>query len=165
MTKLDNLEDLFHHQLKDLFNAEMQLINTLPVIMREASNKDLKKVFANHVEETKVHKKRLRKIGKDLNIELKGETCQAIKGLIKETKLLIFNTPPNHVRDAGIIANIQRIEHYEISAYGTAIQLAKGFSSDGAIELLGQTLDEEKEADRQLNKIAQTTNGKTKVSG
>lgn len=154
MSKLKNLEDLFHHQLKDIYSAEKQLINALPTMKEKASNDDLKQAFADHLEETKEQKKRLDEIAELLDLDLTGETCNAMKGLIKEAKEFISEDASKEVRDAGIIADAQRIEHYEISAYGTAVQFAKGLHKNDITKKLQKTLDEESSADEKLNKLA-----------
>lgn len=154
MGELNNLEDLFHHQLKDIYNAEQQLISALPTMVENSSNEQLREAFEEHLEETKGHKQRLDEIGKELGIDLTGETCKAMKGLIKEAEEFISENPDLDVKDAGIIANAQRVEHYEISAYGTAVTFAKALGYDDAAELLQQTLDEESAADEKLNELA-----------
>lgn len=154
MSKLNSLEDLFHHQLKDIYSAEKQLIEALPTMEEEASDDNLKQAFEDHLKETKKHKQRLDQIGKSLDVDLSGETCDAMKGLIKEAKEFISEDSTADVRDAGIIADAQRIEHYEISAYGTAVEFAKGLGEDEIADKLQKTLDEEYSADKKLNKLA-----------
>lgn len=157
METLNNLEDLFHHQLKDILSAETQLIQALPQLREEAASQKLKDALAKHLEESKEHKKRLTDIGKTLDIDLSGETCEAMKGLIREAKSFISEDADDIVRDAGIIADAQRIEHYEISAYGTALQYARALNHDIAESKLQQTLNEEKDADQSLSIIATET--------
>lgn len=155
MGKLKNLESLFHHQLKDLYNAEIQLAEALPQLRKQVSNQRLNNAFTAHQKETENHKKRLTDIAKTLDIDLSGETCKAMKGLINEAKSFIEDDADEMVQDAGIIANAQRIEHYEISAYGTALRYAKTLKHDVAIDKLQKTLNEEKDADQRLNIIAE----------
>ncbi|WP_234572286.1 YciE/YciF ferroxidase family protein [Rhodohalobacter sp. 614A] len=154
MGELNNLEDLFHHQLKDIYSAEKQLIKALPTMVENASNEQLQKAFEEHLEETKGHKKRLEEIGEELDLDLSGETCNAMKGLIEEAEEFISENPDLDVKDAGIIADAQRIEHYEISAYGTAVTFAEALGHNNAAKKLQQTLDEESEADATLNELA-----------
>lgn len=154
MGEFNNLEDLFHHQLKDLYNAEQQLINALPTMVDNSSNEPLKEAFQEHLEETKEHKKRLEEIGESLGIDLSGETCNAMKGLIEEAEKFISENPDLDVKDAGMIADAQRIEHYEISAYGTAVTYAEALGQNDAAKKLQQTLDEESAADVTLNELA-----------
>ena len=134
MDTLNNLDDLFHHQLKDLYSAETQLIDALPQLRDEAASQELQEAFREHLEETQEHKQRLTDIAKTIDIELTGETCEAMKGLVKEAKSFVNEDADALVRDAGIIADAQRIEHYEISAYGTALQFAKALNHQVAIE-------------------------------
>ena len=154
MSKMKNLEDLFHHQLKDLYSAEEQLIEALPKTAEKATDKDLKKALNDHLKETKEQKKRLEQIGKELGIELSGEKCKAMAGLIKETEDFLKEDTSDEVKDAGIIAECQRIEHYEISGYGTAKQYAESLGEDNVAELLGVTLEEESDANEKLNDLA-----------
>ncbi len=154
MSKLKTLEDLFHHQLKDLYSAEEQLIEALPKMAKTAHHKELKDAFNEHLEETKNHKKRLEEIGKTLDIKVSGETCKAMKGLIREAEDFIAEDATNDVRDAGLIADAQRVEHYEISGYGTAVAFAKALGKNDVAQKLDETLKEEGNADKKLNKLA-----------
>jgi len=154
MGDLNSLEDLFYHQLRDIYNAEQQLIKALPTIAEKSSNKELKDAFRDHLEETTVQKQRLDEIGESLGIELTGETCHAMQGLIEEAEEFISRNPDPDVLDAGIIADAQRIEHYEIAAYGTAVTYAKSLGHTEAAKKLQITLDEESAADVTLNEIA-----------
>lgn len=164
MSTLKNLEDLFHHQLKDLYSAEAQLVEALPKMVEEANDDKLKEAFSDHLEETKKQVERLRDIGKDLDIKLKGETCKGMKGLISEAQTFISEDAEDNVRDAGIIADAQRIEHYEISAYGTVIEYAKALGKREAVRILEETLKEEKNADKKLTSLAvDSINVKAKV--
>lgn len=154
MENLRTLEDLFHHQLRDIYNAEQQISQALPEMVEEASDNSLKQAFKDHLDETKNQIARLEKIGERLDIELSGETCDAMKGLIEESKELVSKDADENVRDAGIIADAQRIEHYEISAYGTVREYAKALDEKEIADQLNQTLQEESNADEKLNKLA-----------
>lgn|GEM_PF-6237899 len=154
MLKFNEIKALYHHQLRDLFNAEMQLIQTLPMITSETSSRSLQEASVNYLKKTKIHKKRLSRISNNLDIKIEGETCEAIKGLIDETKVSITESTSGHDRDSAIIADAQSMVHYKISCYETAKQFAKGFSGNTNIELIQQALDEEKEVNQQLNNIA-----------
>lgn len=155
MAKLKDLKELFHHQLKDIYNAESQLVQALPKMQEKSSSEDLRKAFSEHLEETKEHKKRLEEIGKSIGLDdLSGETCEAMQGLIDEANSFIAENADSEVKDAGIIADAQRIEHYEISAYGTLAHYAKTLNQNDVAKMLQQTLDEESAADRKLNDIA-----------
>lgn len=152
---MKKLEDLFEHQLKDLYSAETQLINALPKMMKNAHDMDLKKAFEGHLEETKDHKKRLEKICKKLDINPDGEKCKAMEGLIKEADGFIKEDADKDVKDAGLIAEAQRVEHYEISGYGTAVRYAQELGHDDIAGILKETLDEEYGADNKLNDMAE----------
>lgn len=154
MKKLKNLEELFQHHLKDIYSAETQLAEALPQMRDRSSNKKLHNAFSQHLEETKNHKKRLSEIAKSMDIDLSGVNCKAMEGLIQEAKSFISEDADDSVRDAGIIADAQRIEHYEISAYGTAAQFAKALNHQEAAEKLHQTLEEESNTDQMLSQIA-----------
>jgi len=154
MGDLNSLEDLFYHQLRDIYNGEQQLIKALPTMAENSSNKELKSAFQEHLEETVIQKERLDEIGESLGVELNGETCHAMQGLIEEAEDFVSRNPDPEVLDAGIIADAQRIEHYEIAAYGTAVTYAKSLGYNDAAKKLQLTLDEESEADLTLNEIA-----------
>lgn len=154
MGELNNLEDLFYHQLKDIYNAEKQLLLALPKMAENSKSNRLRAAFEEHLEETRAHKERLDQIGDALGIELSGETCNAMKGLIKEAEEFISKNSDLDVKDAGIIADAQRVEHYEIAAYGTAVTYAEILGHNDAAKKLQETLDEESAADVKLNQLA-----------
>lgn len=154
MKKLKNLEELLHHQLQDIYSAETQLLDALPKMEKRANDNKLKKAFSDHLEETKMHIERLEDIGRSLEINIEGDTCKAMKGLISEAQSFIAEEAAPKVQDAGIIADAQRIEHYEISAYGTVVEYAKALDKGKARKLLEKTLEEEKKADNKLNELA-----------
>ncbi len=154
MSKMKTLEDLFEHQLKDLYSAETQLVKALPKMVDAASNKKLVKAFESHLKETKGQIDRLKEIGEILDIKLTGETCDAMKGLIKEAEGMIEEEATDAVKDAGLIAEAQRIEHYEISGYGTAHRYARQLGHSKVAKLLAETLEEEKDCDEKLNDLA-----------
>ncbi len=152
---MENLQDLFKHQLKDLYSAETQLIKALPKMVKAAKNEKLKKAFQDHLEETKQHKERLSEICKELGIKPTGETCKAMKGLIEEAEDFLKEKTTDEVNDAGIIADAQRIEHYEISGYGTVVRYAKELGYKELASKLQKTLDQEYNADNKLDKLAE----------
>ena len=152
---MKTLEDLFEHQLKDLYSAEKQLIEALPKMVDNAQDAKLKKAFEDHLKETKNHKKRLEDVCGKLDINPEGETCKAMQGLIKEAEGFIKEKPDPAVMDAGLIAKAQRVEHYEISGYGTAVRYAKELGHDKIASILKETLDEEYSADDKLTKMAE----------
>ena len=152
---MKNLKDLFEHQLKDLYSAETQLLKALPKMAENATDAKLKKTFEAHLEETKEHQQRLEEICKELEIKPTGETCKAMKGLIAEAEAFLKEDAEKEVRDAGLIADAQRIEHYEISGYGTVVRYAKELGYDSIAKKLQKTLDEEYKADEKLDKLAE----------
>ncbi|MDX1531308.1 MAG: ferritin-like domain-containing protein [Rhodothermales bacterium] len=156
-----NLHDLYVHQLKDLYSAETQLIEALPLMAKKASHPRLKQAFETHLDETKRQRERIEQVMKGLDESPKGETCQAMKGIIKEAndflsdvENLIAKDAPNPVVDAGLIANAQRAEHYEIAGYGTVCYFAEVLGRNDDKRILGQTLQEEKQTDDLLTQIA-----------
>ena len=155
-TKMKSLEDLFQEQIKDLYSAEKQIISALPKMVKAASNEKLKKAFEDHLEETKEQKSRLEKIGKIQDFKIDGHVCEATKGLVEEGEEMIEMNAEEEVRDAGLIACAQRIEHYEISGYGTAHHYAEKLGFKEVVDLLAETLKEEQDADTSLNKLAKS---------
>lgn len=154
--KLKTLNDLLHEQLRDLYSAEDQLIDALPDMADEANDPRLKQAFQLHLEQTKNQKARLEEIGRGMNLDLDGHKCKAMEGLIKEGKDMIDEDATDEVKDAGLIAAAQRIEHYEISGYGTAARFAEQTNNAQTAELLRQTLQEEQDTDTKLNDLAES---------
>jgi ferritin-like metal-binding protein YciE len=152
---MKNLQELFEHQLKDLYSAESQLLNALPKMAKKATDSRLKDAFERHLEETKTQKIRLEEICKELGISPGGEKCNAMEGLIKEAEGFMSEAEDKEVMDVGLIAEAQRVEHYEISGYGTAVRFAKELGHKGIAEKLQQTLDEEYNADNKLGILAE----------
>ena len=152
---LDSFDDLYVAQLQDLYSAETQLVDALPKMADAASHPELKRAFQDHLGTTKRQKDRLDQIFRSLGADPGGETCQAMKGLVKEGQEIIDADAPDAVRDAGLIAAAQRVEHYEIAGYGTVQTFAERLGRRDDARLLGETLAEEKEADGLLNRIAE----------
>ena len=152
--KLNTLRDLYVEQLRDLYSAETQLADALPKMAEKASHPKLRQAIESHLEETRGQIERLERIFKSLDEKPGGETCQAMKGLIKEGQEMLKKRGDDDVRDAGIIAAAQRVEHYEISGYGTVATYAEMLGRTEDHDLLGQTLSEEKSADQKLNRLA-----------
>jgi len=151
--KIKNFEQLLHHQIADLMSAETQLIEALPEMATAATSKDLKKAFNDHLKETKNQLKRLEQIQQELKNSDKT-TCKAMKGLIAEGSEALKDVEPGHVLDAALIGAAQRVEHYEIAAYGTAKCHAQMCGLTKIVALLEETLQEEGNADKLLTKIA-----------
>lgn len=162
---MKTLEDLFEHQLQDLYSAENQLIKAMPEMAKNANNAKLKVAFENHLEETKEQKVRLERICKELKISPDGEKCKAMEGLIKEAKSFIEEAATKEVMDAGLVAEAQRVEHYEIAGYGTAVRYARDLGHNKIAETLQTSLDEEYDADNTLDKLAEKWLNRKAVSG
>lgn len=154
--KLTTLQDLFIHELKDLYSAENQLLKALPKMAKAASHEDLQAGFEEHLEQTKTHVTRLEEIAEAGGYKLAGHKCKAMEGLIEEGSELISEDAEDAVRDAGLIGAAQRVEHYEIAAYGTARALATLLGHHDAADLLGETLEEEKATDEKLTELAES---------
>jgi ferritin-like metal-binding protein YciE len=152
--KMTTLEDLFHHELKDLYNAEKQLTKALPKMAKAATNQQLKDAFETHLKETEGQIERLEKLFARLDIGARGTKCKAMEGLIEEGKDVLEAEMADDVRDAALIAAAQRVEHYEMAGYGCARTYAQMLGFPEAAELLQQTLDEEGAADKKLTAIA-----------
>ena len=153
--KLSTITKLLEDQLKDLHSAETQLVKALPRVARRSSSRALQETIASHLEETIHHVARLDEAGRILGIAVSGKTCRAMEGLIAEGAEVLEADGPGPVVDAALIAAAQRVEHYEISAYGTARALAEELRLDNIVELLQATLDEETEADEKLTSLSQ----------
>lgn len=151
---MKNLQDLYLNEIRDLHDAESQIIEALPKMVKHAEHEKLKKALQEHLEETKQQRNRLDQILKRHDKGQSGKACKAMRGIISEGESVVEEAKESDVRDAAIIAAAQRVEHYEISGYGTVATYAEqlGFSEDH--DLLSETLSEEKEADEKLNKIA-----------
>jgi ferritin-like metal-binding protein YciE len=158
MSKLKTLRDLYIEQLQDLHSAELQLTKALPVLAQAATDSTLKSAFEEHLEQTKIHVERLEGICRELDVSPKGHTCKAMKGLIAEGKEMASEAAEPAVRDAGLIAAAQRVEHYEIAGYGCVRAYAAVLGDQATIEILQQTLDEEGDTDHRLTEIAATLN-------
>ncbi|HUE70909.1 MAG TPA: ferritin-like domain-containing protein [Pirellulaceae bacterium] len=154
MKAMKNMNDLLVHELKDLYSAEKQLIKALPKMIKAADNEELRSALENHMGETEEHVSRLESILSELEIPTRGAKCQAMEGLIEEGKSILEDEMEDEVRDAAIICAAQRVEHYEIAAYGCARTFAQQLGYDDAAQLLQQTLDEERAADEKLTQIA-----------
>lgn len=151
-----NLKDLLIDELHDILSSEEQIVEALPKMVTASESSDLQNAFNSHLKETKGQIQRLKKIFKLLKIEKKEKLCKATKGLIEECKEVLkdFKTK-SPIRDAALISKAQRIEHYEISAYGTMRTFAKEMDLDSVADLLQETLNEEENADKKLTKIAE----------
>jgi ferritin-like metal-binding protein YciE len=154
--KVPTIEKLLEDQLKDLYNAENQLLKALPRMAQAANGEELKEAFETHLEETREHVNRLDEVGKLLGAKLSGKKCKAMEGLIEEGKEILKEMDgPEGIIDTALIAAAQRVEHYEISAYGTARALAERLGQNRIAQILDQTLEEESATDEKLTEICQ----------
>jgi ferritin-like metal-binding protein YciE len=153
--KLDSLETLWVEELRDIYNAENQLLKALPKMAKKASAPELKQAFKEHLDQTREHVERLEEIFEKLDKKPTGKTCKAMKGLIEEGSEILEEDGEEPVLDAGIIAAAQKVEHYEIASYGTVRAWANMLGEEDAAEILQQTLDEEGETDKRLTELAE----------
>ncbi len=152
---MKNLRELFVEQLKDVHNAEKQLVKALPKMAKAATTTALRKAFEDHLAVTKEQVARLDAVFEEFGARPGRKKCAAMEGLVQEGQELIAEDPVPAVLDAGLIAAAQRVEHYEIAAYGTLRSYAKVLGHKNAVELLEKTLKEEEEADRLLSELAE----------
>jgi len=154
-SKLDSLEDLYHEQLQDLYDAEHQILKALPKMMEAASSPELRRAFELHLQQTQGQIRRLEQIFDQMGVKAQGKTCAAMQGLVAEGNELMGMRADPTVMDAGLIASAQRVEHYEMAGYGCLRTWARQLGHTQAVQLLQQTLDEEEQTDRQLSQIAE----------
>lgn len=153
--EFNSFKDLFVEQIEDLYDAEHRLTEALPKMAEAATSSQLKQAFQHHLSETQGHVSRLETVFREINVEPKRSTCQAMKGLVAEGEEMIKAKGDPDIKDAALIAAAQRVEHYEISGYGTARSFARRLGLTQAPNLLQQTLDEESAADAKLTQIAE----------
>ncbi len=154
---IKTMEDLFVATLKDIYYAEKQILRALPQMVKKAHEQELKTALENHRQETEGQVNRLEQVFEMLDVPARGKKCEAIEGIIEEAKEHMDEIDDNSVLDAGMIGSAQAVEHYEICRYGTLIEWAKVLGHKDAVDLLQQTLDEEKNADKLLSRIAKST--------
>jgi ferritin-like metal-binding protein YciE len=152
---LKTIEDLFIHGLKDIYYAEKKLVQNLPKMAKKAESPELAQAIEQHFAETEKQVSRLEKVFRLCEMEPKGKRCPGIEGLLEEAKEIMTEAKEPEVRDAGMLAAAQSVEHYEISRYGTLIAWAEELGMTEAVSLLEQTLQEEKNADRLLSQLAE----------
>jgi len=153
--KLETLKDLYIQELKDLFSAEKQIIKALPKMVKAATNKQLATGFQEHLEQTKEHAARLEKVLKSHDESTRGPKCEGMEGVIQEGDQMIEDAE-EEVRDAGLIAAAQRVEHYEMAGYGCARTYAELLGDRQGAQLLQTTLTEESDTDKKLTKLAKS---------
>lgn len=153
---LESLHDLYVEELRDLYNAENQLLKALPKMAKAASDDSLRAAFEEHLEVTRGQVDRLDRIFKGLGMKPTGKKCVAMEGLIAEGKEMMEEDAEPAVLDAALISAAQKVEHYEMAGYGCVRTYARLLGYDDAAELLQETLDEEGEADQALTELAET---------
>ncbi|MFI4915267.1 MAG: ferritin-like domain-containing protein [Phycisphaerales bacterium JB060] len=153
--KIDSLEKLYVHELKDLHSAETQILDALPRMIKNATDDELKKALESHRKETEEHLSRIERLFVNLDFEPGGHKCKGIEGLIREGEDVLGETEDEDVRNAAIIASCQRVEHYEMAAYGVARAFAAKLGRHDDAEVLTTTLEEEGAADRTLTGLAE----------
>lgn len=153
--KLRSLHDLFEHELRDVYDAERQLVKALRKMAKAASASELRSAFENHLTETEGQVNRLETVFAECDLKPKGRTCEAMKGLIEEGKTIISSSVDEATGDAGLIAAAQKAEHYEIASYGCLSSWARQLGYGEAARLLDETLAEEKNADAKLSQLAE----------
>lgn len=152
--ELETLQDLYIHELKDLYSAEKQLIKALPKMAKAATDETLAAGFKQHLEETKEHAARLEQLLKNHEASTRGPKCKGMEGLLKEGEEMIEEEADDAVRDAGLISAAQRVEHYEMAGYGCARTYAEALGDKEGVKVLQTTLNEEKATDQKLTEVA-----------
>lgn len=153
---IKTLDDLFNHTLQDIYYAEQQIVKNLPTMAQKASNPELKSAFQEHVTQTETHIHRLEQVFQKLGQPAKGVDCQAMDGILAEVKEIMGDCGDPEVCDAAMLSAAQAVEHYEITRYGTLIAFAQQLGKQDVVPLLQQTLQNEKDTDQKLTKIAET---------
>jgi len=150
----ETLQELFIEQLRDIYHAEKQLVKALPKLAKAAESEELGAALRNHLEETQNHVARLEQVFESVGVPAKGKPCKGMIGLIEEGNEAVQEEEKGTLRDLAIIAGCQKVEHYEMSGYGTIRTLAEQLGNGTAVELLQETEDEEKAADQKLTEVA-----------
>lgn len=153
--KIDTLDNLLEAELKDIYDAEKRLVRAIPKMAKAASSEELRAAFEEHLEVTKGHVQRLEKVFELLGVAAKAKACAGMKGIIEEGEETIAEDATELLKDAALVGAAQRVEHYEMAAYGTARTFAERLGHQEAADLLQETLDEEKEADQKLTEISE----------
>jgi ferritin-like metal-binding protein YciE len=153
--KINTLEDLLTDELKDLYSAENQILKALPKLAKAADSSDLRNAFQKHLDQTRTQVRRIEQICTDLDIRPGGKKCLGMEGLVEEGKEVLQEQMEKDPRQAALIGAAQRVEHYEIAAYGTAMAHAKQLGYMKVVDLLAQSLEEEKQANELLTSIAE----------
>ncbi len=156
MAGMNSLKDLFEDELRDIYDAEKRILKALPKMVRAASGEQLKEAFTTHLEETRGQVERLEQVFASLDLKVRGKACRGMQGILEEGSELMEEDGDESVLDAGLIAAAQRVEHYEIAAYGTLMAWAKVLGYDEALDLLQENEQEEKATDEKLSQLAES---------
>jgi ferritin-like metal-binding protein YciE len=151
---VDTIEKLFEEELKDLYSAENQITKALPKMAKSAKSNELRNAFEHHLKETEGHVQRLEQIFEILGISPKGKTCEGMKGVLEEGSEMLSESKEGDIRDVAMISAAQRVEHYEMAAYGTVRTYAQRLGKSQIVQLLEKTLEEEKAADKKLTDVS-----------
>jgi ferritin-like metal-binding protein YciE len=152
--KMQTIEQLLVNELKDLYNAENQILKALPKVIKNVENTDLQEALKVHYKQTEQHVVRIEQVLEKMGESPKGKKCKAMQGLIEESGEMLQEDATPEIMDAGLIVGLQKVEHYEIAGYGSCVTFAKLLGNKEAAELLGKTLEEEEETDKRLTQIA-----------
>ena len=152
--QIDSLEQLFVEELRDLYNAEKQILKALPKVAKKIQNPELRMAVEEHYEQTENQVDRLEQVLGKLGESPRGKKCKAMQGLIEENNEMMAEDASPEIMDAGLIVGLQKVEHYEIAGYGSCVSFAKLLGNTEAAELLAKTLDEEEKTDKRLTQIA-----------
>jgi ferritin-like metal-binding protein YciE len=152
------LKELYVEELRDIYDAENQLLKALPEMAKAATSEELRSGFEEHLEQTKEHVRRVEQVLNELGEKAKGKKCKGMQGLVAEGKEIIEEDFEDQVKDAALISAAQRVEHYEIAAYGTVRTFAEILGEQDAVSLLEKTLQEEKETDEKLTELSESIN-------
>lgn len=161
----NTLKQMYIEELRDIYDAEKQLIKALPKMAEAATSEELRSGFEEHLEQTKGHAQRLEQIFTALQAKPTGKKCKGMQGLVSEGSEVIGEDFEDEVKDAGLISAAQRVEHYEIAAYGTVRTYASILGEEEAVSLLEKTLEEEKETDEKLTELAKGINAEAAAAG
>jgi ferritin-like metal-binding protein YciE len=159
------VQDLFVNELRDIYHAEKQLLRALPKMAKSSTHPELKQAFESHLEETRGQVERLEQVFDQLDLSKRAKPCQAMEGLIEEAKEHMGEIEDKSVLDVGMIISAQKVEHYEIAGYGSLVALARQLGHNEVVQLLEQTLQEEKAADEKLNQVALNVANKDASTG
>lgn len=159
---VDSMEKLFVTELKDLYSAENQITKALPKMAKAASSAELRNAFEHHLKETEEQIQRLEQIFEMVGESAKGKTCEGLKGILEEGERMMHDAQEGPLRDEAMIAGAQRVEHYEMAAYGTVRTYAERLGKQQVVQLLERTLEEEKSADKKLTEVSNKVHSQVK---